>query len=162
MMFKSLALSTVLSAVASIACADGYAENSTAVVVNVEPQYVIVYTPTAQEQCVQVQVPVYGQTGYNQGNVFAGAIVGGLIGNQFGNGTGNDIATVLGAIVGANQASQPRVGVVYTTQVQCSVVTVNVETRKFDNYLVTYRMNGMLYTIQSNRLFEVGQRITVN
>ena len=99
-MFKSLAFAATLSMLATSAVADGYAVPQgtvpTGLIVQVEPIYVYSSTPQTQEQCAQVQVPVYGGYGYNQpyaGNAIAGAIIGGAIGNQFGNGQGNDIAT---------------------------------------------------------------------
>lgn len=167
MMFKSLAFAATLAMVATSAVADGYAVPQgtvpTGLIVQVEPVFVYNSVPQTQEQCTQVQVPVYG--GYGQpgaGNVFAGAIIGGAIGNQFGNGQGNDIATVLGAIVGANVASQPRVGVVgYTSEYQCNLVTVNVETQTITHYRVTYEYNGRYHTISTRNPLLVGQRILV-
>ena len=167
MMFRSFAFAATLAMVATSAVADGYAVPNGAVptglIVQVEPIYVYNSVPQTQEQCTQVQVPVYG--GYGQpgaGNVFAGAIIGGAIGNQFGNGQGNDIATVLGAIVGANVASQPRVGVVgYTSEYQCNLVTVNVETQTIAHYRVTYEYNGRYHTIKTYNPLLVGQRILV-
>ena len=167
MMFKSLALAATIAIVATSAAADGYAVPNGAVptglIVQVEPVVVYSSVPQTQEQCAQVQVPVYG--GYGQpgaGNVFAGALIGGAIGNQFGNGQGNDVATVLGAIIGANAAARPRAGVVgYTSEYQCNMVTVNVETQNITHYRVTYEYNGMYHTINTRNPLLVGQRILV-
>lgn len=170
-MFKSLAFAATLAMLASSAVADGYAVPQgtvpTGLIVQVEPIYVYSSTPQTQEQCAQVQVPVYGGYGYNQpyaGNAIAGAIIGGAIGNQFGNGQGNDIATALGAIIGANTALRPRqqVGVVgYATEYQCNLVTVNVETQTIAHYRVTYEYNGAYHTIKTRNPLLVGQRILV-
>lgn len=157
-MFRNL-LAVALILTASAAAADGYNSNR-GVVIDVQPMYSTAYTPVTQERCYETQVPVYG---YNQGNALAGALIGGAIGNQFGSGSGNDAMTVLGAIVGANQASQPRRGVVgYTNELHCEIVQVQEETRVFRHYQVTYRLNGAHYTINTDRYYEVGQRIKIS
>lgn len=163
-MIKSLALSAVALAIAtSTAYADGYSSRKVGTVVDVEAQYVYSYKPTTQEQCNQVQVPVYGQTNPTPNDVLAGAIIGGVIGNQFGGGSGKDIATALGAVIGANQAGRPRNGVVgYNNEVRCQLVTVEQEIRHFDHYLVTYKRKGKYYVIETDEMFEVGQRIYIN
>ncbi len=161
---KSFALSAVALAIAtSTAYADGYSSRKVGTVVDVEAQYVYSYEPTTQEQCSQVQVPVYGQTNPTPNDVLAGAIIGGVIGNQFGGGSGQDIATALGAVIGANKAGKPRQGVVgYQTQVQCQLVNVETETRHFDHYKVTYKRKGKFYVFNTDEMYEVGQRIYIN
>jgi uncharacterized protein YcfJ len=161
-MFKSAILALTITLIASVSYADGYTRK-TATVVDVEPQYVYSYVPSTQEQCSQVQVPVYGQTNPSPNDVLTGAIIGGVIGNQFGGGSGKDIATALGAVIGANKAGQPRSGVVgYQTEYRCQLVTVETETRHFDHYRVTYKYKGHYYAIETNKLYEVGQRIYIN
>lgn len=162
-MFRTIALAAALLVAASTAFADGYSSRKVGTVVDVEAQYVYSYQPTTQEQCSQVQVPVYGQTHATPNDVLAGAIIGGVIGNQFGGGSGQDIATALGAVIGANQAGRPRNGVVgYTNEVRCELVSVQTETRHFDHYRVTYKRKGKFYVIETDELFEVGQRIYIN
>jgi uncharacterized protein YcfJ len=159
-MFKNLlALAFIMTA--STAAADGYS-NQRGVVVDIKPIYSTSYTPIVEERCFETQVPVYGYNHPNTGNVLAGAIIGGSIGNQFGSGSGNDAMTVLGAIIGANQASQPRRGVVgYASEWNCETVHLEEETRVFHHYQVTYYLNGVYYKINSDRAYEVGQRIIV-
>lgn len=162
-MFKSLILAASIISVASVAHADGYSSRKVGTVVDVEAKYVYTYTPTTQEQCSRVQVPVYGQTNPSPNEVLTGAIIGGVIGNQFGGGSGKDIATALGAVIGANQAGKPRQGVVgYQTEVQCQLVNVETETRHFDHYKVTYKRKGKLYVFNTDEMYEVGQRIYIN
>lgn len=171
-MLKHLVCATAMAMSVTAASADGYAVPSNAVptglIVSVEPAYVYSSIPQTQEQCAQVQVPVYGGYGQpygnNVGNVFAGAIIGGAIGNQFGNGQGNDVATVLGAIVGANVAARPQqqVGIVgYTTEYQCNLVTTNVQGQSITHYRVTYEYNGTYHTINTRNPLLVGQRILI-
>lgn len=160
-MFRNL-LAVALVLTASAASADGYNSNR-AVVIDVQPIYGTTYTPVTQERCYETQVPVYGYNGYNQGNALAGALIGGAIGNQFGSGSGNDAMTILGAIVGANQAIQPRRGVVgYSNELHCEIVQVQEETNVLHHYQVTYDLNGVYYTINTDRYYEVGQRIKVS
>lgn len=147
---------------ATSAFADGYSEKR-GVVVDVEAVYGTAYTPVVQERCFEQQVPVYGNRQGSTGDVLAGAIIGGAIGNQFGGGSGQDAMTVLGAIVGADVAGRPRQQVVgQTYEWRCEMVEVQEETRVFHHYQVTYRMNGKHYRVNTDRLFEVGQRITIN
>ena len=170
-MLKHLVCAAAIALSATSATADGYAVQSnsvpTGVVVEVQPIYVYSNVPQTQEQCAQVQVPVYGGYGYNQpnaGNAIAGALIGGAIGNQFGNGQGNDVATVLGAIIGANTALRPRqqVGIVgYATEVECRLVTINVQNETITHYRVTYEYNGNYHTISTRNPLLVGQRILI-
>jgi uncharacterized protein YcfJ len=170
-MLKHLVCAAVIALSATAASADAYVVESnsvpTGLIVEVEPVFVYSSIPQTQEQCVQVQVPVYGGYGYNQpyaGNAIAGAIIGGAIGNQFGNGQGNDVATVLGAIIGANTALRPRqqVGIVgYNTEVECRLVTTNVQNQTITHYRVTYEYNGNYHTISTRNPLLVGQRILI-
>jgi uncharacterized protein YcfJ len=147
---------------ASSAMADGYTTRQ-GVVVDVDAVYSNSYEYKVQEQCFETQVPVYQRRQGSGGDVLAGAIIGGVIGNQFGGGSGKDALTVLGAIIGADAASKPRDEVAgYVSEWRCEMVQVPQETRIFNHYQVTYRMNGKLYRINTNRMFEVGQRITIH
>jgi uncharacterized protein YcfJ len=160
-MMKHL-ISTALIFAATSAYADGYTTKQ-GVVVDVEAVYSTVYTPVVQEQCFEQQVPVYQNRQGSTGDVLAGAIIGGAIGNQFGSGSGQDAMTVLGAIVGADVGGRNRQEVVgYTSEWTCQMVEVQQETRVFHHYQVTYRMNGKHYRINTDQMFEVGQRIVIN
>ena len=160
MMKTLIPLTFVLSATSALA--DGYA-SQTAVVVDVDAVYSTAVEPVAQEQCFETQVPVYGMTQGSAGDALLGAIIGGAIGNQFGSGSGQEAATVLGAIVGANQATQPSRGVVgYSSEWRCEMVYVNHETQIFHHYQVTYELHGKYYRINTDELYEVGQRIVIN
>lgn len=159
-MIKHL-LTIVTVFAATTASADGYA-SQTGVVVDVEAVYSTEYTPRTQEQCFEAQVPVYGQRQGSAADALTGAIIGGVIGNQFGSGSGKDAMTALGAIVGANQAGGSSQGVVgYTSEWRCEMVRVEEETRIFHHYQITYELNGRYHRVNTDRLFEVGERITV-
>lgn len=159
-MIKTIASIAIMCA--SSAMADGYSSRQ-GVVVDVEAVYSTSYTYVLQEQCFEQQVPVYQNRQSSSGDVLAGALIGGAIGNQFGNGSGKDAMTVLGAIIGADTAGQPRQGVAgYITEWDCRKVEVPQETQLFHHYQVTYRMNGNYYKINTDRMFEVGQKITIN
>lgn len=147
---------------ASSASADGYSQKQ-GVVVDVEAVYGTDYKYVTQEQCSEKRVPIYGTTGGSTGDALAGAIIGGAIGNQFGSGSGKDAMTVLGAIIGADAASKPRRGVVdYTYEWRCELVEIPQEIRTFHHYQITYKMNGKYYRVNTDRIFEVGQRIVIN
>jgi len=57
--------------------------------------------PYTEQVCMDVQVPIYGGGGFDQGDAIVGGIVGGLLGSQIGKGNGNKAATGAGAIAGA-------------------------------------------------------------
>ena len=70
--------------------------------------------------------------------------------------------TIIGAIVGADIAGRPRQEVAgYISEWRCEMVEVPQETRNFEYYLVIYEMNGRYYQLETDRMFEVGQRIKV-
>jgi uncharacterized protein YcfJ len=159
-MIKTL-LATTIVFIATSAYADGFAETR-GVVVDVEPVYSTRYASSVQEQCFEQKVPVYGYNQPSSGDVLAGALIGGAIGNQFGGGSGKDAMTVLGAIVGADAAGRGSNGVVgYTSEWRCQLVDVPQETRSFEYFLVTYESRGRYYQVETDQLFEVGQRIKI-
>lgn len=110
-----------------------------------------VSTPVAVTECVNVDVPVYGQKPASTGDAVAGAIIGGLLGNQFGEGKGKDAMTVLGAIAGADAASRnTRNEIVgYRTERQCSEVTryKDESVRRYSHSTATFIVNGKQYTV---------------
>jgi len=110
-----------------------------------------VSTPIRANECVNVDVPIYGQKPASTGDAVAGAIIGGLIGNQFGEGKGKDAMTVLGAIAGADAASRnTRNEIVgYRTERQCTeVVRYKDETvRRYSHSTATFVVDGKRYTV---------------
>ncbi len=125
-------------------------------VVDVEPlvRYVTVDRP--REQCwneiVREPVRPFGVAGQTA----AGSIVGAAIGRQFGSGNDRDALTVLGAIAGGAVAHRRAVvNEGYATRdvsvQRCEVVNDRVTEEIVDGYLVTYRLDGRNYTMQTDR-----------
>mgnify|MGYP003655400342 CR=1 FL=1 len=121
----------------------------------VEDRYkkISVNEPRNKQDCVMVNIPVYGQTTKqaNGADALIGGILGGVIGNQMGNGSGKDIMTGLGAIFGATQLSKPRTETVvtgYTQERQCTMVTnyVSVTKTVYDYSVITWTQDGVEYS----------------
>ena len=125
-------------------------------VVDVEPlvRYVTVDRPREQcwDEIVREPVRPYGVAG----TTAAGSIVGAAIGRQFGSGNDRDALTVLGAVAGGvvarNHALRNGAGATRDVAVQrCEVVSDRVREQIVDGYLVTYRLDGRNYTMQTDR-----------
>jgi uncharacterized protein YcfJ len=125
-------------------------------VVNVEPlvRYVTVNRPREQcwDEIVHEPVRRYGVAG----PTVAGSIVGAAIGRQFGSGNDRDALTVLGAVAGGAVAHRRAIrngaGATRDVAVQrCEVVSDRVREQIVDGYLVTYRLDGRHYTMQTDR-----------
>jgi uncharacterized protein YcfJ len=125
-------------------------------VVDVEPlvRYVTVDRPREQcwDEVVREPVRPYGVAG----TTAAGTIVGAAIGRQFGSGNDRDALTVLGAVAGGvvarNRALRNGAGATRDVAVQrCEVVSDRVREQVVDGYLVTYRLDGRNYTMQTDR-----------
>jgi uncharacterized protein YcfJ len=125
-------------------------------VVDVEPlvRYVAVNRPRQEcwDEIVREPVRSYGVAGQTA----AGSIVGAAIGRQFGSGNDRDVLTVLGAVAGGTVARQRAIrngaGAVRDVAVQrCEVVNNRVTEEIVDGYLVTYRLDGRNYTMQTDR-----------
>ncbi len=125
-------------------------------VVNVEPlvRYVTVNRPREQcwDEVVRQPVRRYGVAG----TTAAGSVVGAAIGRQFGSGNDRDALTVLGAVAGGVVARQHALrnnaGVARDVAVQrCEVVRDRVTEQVVDGYLVTYRLDGRNYQMQTQR-----------
>ena len=106
-----------------------------------------VSTPIRTNECINVEVPIYGQKQSTTGDAVAGAIIGGLIGNQFGSGDGKDAMTVLGAIAGADVARNTGSRIVgYRTERQCSEVV-----RYKENVIRSYSHSTATFTVDNKR-----------
>jgi uncharacterized protein YcfJ len=125
-------------------------------VVDVEPlvRYVTVNRPREEcwDEIVREPVRPYGVAGPTA----AGTIVGAAIGRQFGSGNDRDALTLLGAIAGGAVAHQRAVrnGAGDTRDVavqRCEVVNDRIREEVVDGYLVTYRLDGRHYTMQTDR-----------
>jgi uncharacterized protein YcfJ len=125
-------------------------------VVNVEPmvRYVTVNRPREEcwDEVVREPVRPYGVAGPTA----AGTIIGAAIGRQFGSGNDRDVLTVLGAVAGGAVAHQRAVrngaGATRDVAVQrCEVVNDRVTEEVVDGYLVTYRLDGRNYRMQTAR-----------
>jgi uncharacterized protein YcfJ len=125
-------------------------------VVDVEPlvRYVTVDRPREEcwDEIVREPVRSYGVAGPTA----AGSIVGAAIGRQFGSGNDRDALTVIGAVAGGVVARQRalRNGAGATRDVavqRCAVVSDRVREQIVDGYLVTYRLDGRNYTMQTDR-----------
>lgn len=125
-------------------------------VVDVDPmvRYVTVDRPrqACWDEIVREPVRPYGVAG----PTIAGSIVGAAIGRQFGSGHDRDALTVLGAVAGGAVAHQRAVrnGAGATREVavqRCEVVNERVTEQVVDGYLVTYRLDGRNYTMQTDR-----------
>ena len=125
-------------------------------VVNVEPMVRYVTVERPREQCwnevVREPVRPFGVAGQTA----AGSIVGAAIGRQFGSGNDRDTLTVLGAIAGGAVAHRRAVvNEGYATRdvtvQRCETVSDRVTEQVVDGYLVTYRLDGRNYTMQTDR-----------
>lgn len=125
-------------------------------VVDVEPLVRHVTVNRPREQCwnevVHEPVRPFGVAG----PTIAGSVIGAAIGRQFGDGNGQDAMTVIGAVTGGTVAHQRAVrnGAGATREVtvqRCEVVNDRVTEQTVDGYLVTYRLDGRNYVIETDR-----------
>jgi uncharacterized protein YcfJ len=125
-------------------------------VVGVEPMVRYVTVDRPRERCwdevVREPVRPFGVVGQTA----AGSIVGAAIGRQFGSGNDRDTLTVLGAIAGGAVAHRRAVvNEGYATRdvtvQRCETVSDRVTEQVVDGYLVTYRLDGRNYTIETDR-----------
>ena len=121
----------------------------------IEDRYkqISVNEPYTKQDCVMVNVPVYGQVTKQGGggDALVGGLIGGALGNQLGNGNGKDVMTALGAIIGATQATKPRTETVvtgYREERQCTEVTYYraVEKTVYDYSTITWTQDGVMYS----------------
>jgi uncharacterized protein YcfJ len=125
-------------------------------VVGVEPMVRYVTVERPREQCwnetVREPVRPFGVVGQTA----AGSIVGAAIGRQFGSGNDRDTLTLLGAVAGgavAHRRAVVNAGYAARDVVvrRCEVVNDRVTEQVVDGYLVTYRLDGQRYTMQTDR-----------
>jgi len=154
-----LLLSTVVTTVAS---AETYMQ--TAVVKSIQTVYSNVIVQKPVEVCTNVNVPIYGETNdASTADVLAGAIFGGLIGNSVGGGKGKDAATLLGAIAGADIAKKKSSNKIigYQNQRQCNTSYTTETIKQYDGSVVVAEYNKMKLSFKTNKLFKVGDYISV-
>ena len=137
-----------------------------ATITNVTPNYQTISTPTTQQVCNVVEVPVYVRAGgqASTGDTLFGALIGGAIGNQVGGGKGKDAATVLGAIIGADVANK-RSGsnqiIGYRQEQRCNNVTSYSTQEQIKNYTIRYEWNGIRSRTVTYNQYSVGDRIPI-
>ena len=140
------------------------AETRYANITQVEPNYQTVYMNVPRQQCQDVEVPVYGNTGggASGGDVLGGMIIGGLLGKGA---TGKDDGAAIGAIIGGMVAAENnngrRVVTGYRIERQCSEVMTREQQREIKNYTITYRWNGITAQSYTYNRYNVGDRIPV-
>lgn len=136
-----------------------YCGNVDALVVD---RYTTIYetVPYTKNECVNVDVPVYGNITKEGGTADAlvGGTIGGVIGNQFGGGSGKDVMTVLGALIGATQATKPRserVVTGYKQEKRCDTFTYYRENERviYDYSIVEWKEDGKSYSFTFDKLY---------
>jgi uncharacterized protein YcfJ len=151
---KTVAIAIVLAFIAGAIGQSVNAGEAQTVKAQVEHRYIniSVNEPYTKQDCVMVNVPIYGQvtTQSNSANTLIGGIIGGVIGNQIGGGSGKDVMTGLGAIFGATQASKPRTTTVITghrQERQCTEVThyQSVTKTVYDYSIITWTQGDVQY-----------------
>ena len=159
---KKLLATVALVGIASTA----QAETRYANITNVEPNYRTVYMNVPQQQCQDVEVPIYG-TVQGGGNAvegaLTGAIIGGILGEAIGGKNERNAGAIFGAIVGGDKAANGNRQVVtgYKIERQCSEVIVREQQREIRNYTITYRWNGITAQSYTYNRYNVGDRIPV-
>lgn len=160
---KKLLATVALISVAGIA----NAETRYAKITNVTPNYRTVFMNVPQQQCQDVQVPVYGSVksgGASGGDVLGGMIIGGILGKgATGKDDGAAIGAIIGGIVAAENGKKPNQQIIgYRTERQCSEVMVREEQREIKNYTITYRWNGITAQSYTYNRYRVGDQIPVS
>jgi uncharacterized protein YcfJ len=145
------------------AVAETYMQN--AIVRSVQHMYTSINVQTPVNKCVNVNVPIYGETNNaSTADVVAGAIFGGLLGNQVGGGSGKDAATLLGAIAGAdiaNKKSTKKHIIGYQSERQCATTYTTETINQSDGTMVVAEYNKMRITFKTNKLLNVGDYVSV-
>lgn len=161
-MIKILKMAAAASLIAFPAMAQTY--NATATVTAVTPMYRDVSTPVTIQDCRQVQVPIYGQSGggASGGDILGGMILGGLLGKgATGKDDGAAIGAILGGIVAADNKQGNTVVTGYRNERQCSNVTTYETRQELTDYLITYQAFGVEQTANVTTMYNVGDSVPI-
>ena len=161
-MFNILKIATAISLFAFPVLADTY--NTTGKITAVKPMYRTVSVPVTIQDCNDVQVPIYGQTGggASGGDVLGGMIIGGLLGKGAGgDDKGAAIGAILGGMIAADNNQGQRVVTGYRTERQCQNATAYETRQELTDYLITYEVFGIQQTANVTNKYRVGQNIPV-
>ena len=155
----------LLATVALISAAStASAETRYAKITQIQPNYQTVYMNVPQQQCQDVQVPIYGNTGggASGADVLGGMIIGGLLGKGVGgNDKGAAAGAVLGGIIAADNNNGRRVVTGYRIERQCTEVMNQQQQRQLKNYTITYRWKNVTGQSYTYNRYNVGDRIPV-
>lgn len=159
-MKKLLITAATLSMFANTVIADTVRARIT----SVEPRYQTVYQNIPQQQCNDVQVPIYGTVqgqGANGGDVLAGMIIGGLLGKGVtGDDGGAAAGAVMGGVIAADQGNRSQQVITgYRTERQCREVMVREQVRDIKDYLIYFEWNGVQGSAYTYNRYSVGDRI---
>lgn len=157
--FKSALLTTTLALTASLLSTPSSAEQVRA---SIEDRYtnVVENVPYTEQDCVMVNVPVYGtvqRQGDAAGSALLGMIIGGAMGKGLsGNNDGAAAGAVIGGLIGADKGSRPRneqVVTGYRQERQCTEVTrYRQQTRTvYDYSIISFTLNGENYQFTFNK-----------
>ena len=112
---------------------------------------VVKKVPHTEQVCQTVEVPIYGDGGFDQGDAIIGGIIGGIIGNQVGKGSGKEAATGVGALTGAIIGGKKEDRIVgYRQEEKCQNRTT-YETQYqsvYSHSTVTFWEDGKKYTLR--------------
>ena len=141
---------------AGTAHADGYGN-----ITKVEPYFVQQTISECQTVCQNVNVPVYGNVrGANSGDILIGIIVGGLIGKGIaGDDKGAAIGAIIGGVSSGNRNNSVQIGTRIERQCYETIVQKNVNVISY--YVITYTWNNGVYRAETNKQYNVGDRIAV-
>ena len=144
-------------AAAAVLAATPVLADSTKVTARVEDRYTTVKQsePYTSNECVMVNVPVYG-TVQRQGDAAGGALLGMLLGGAIGKGvSGNNdgaaAGAVIGGLIGADKGARPKneqVVTGYRQERQCTEVTHYRQVQKvvYDYSIITWTQDGVQYS----------------
>ena len=117
-------------------------------------------TPSTTQNCREVDVPIYGNTGGStDGAEILGAIIGGVIGSKIGSGDGSKVATGVGAVIGSkigkNNAEAKNNNIVgYKRQTICETHTSysTVEQNVYSHSTIRFTdKNGKVFELRFQR-----------
>jgi uncharacterized protein YcfJ len=144
----------IVTAALMIAATSAQAENVKAWI---EDRYEVrhIDVPYTTQDCVKVNVPIYGTT-YKSGNAAEGALLGMILGGLAGKGvTGDDggaaAGAVIGGLIGADKGGKPRHGreiTGYTTERRCTDVTRYKKQKQtvYDYSIISWTQNGVTHS----------------